>query len=260
MGMMALAGAIGGVGAGMEKNVEHNRELEKMDLEEARETRLRQFENEHADKRQDKGFSHEESMQDKGFTQQKDLQKGGFEHDESMQKSTFGQQDKTQKSTQEFTGSEGAKDRASREKVAGISAAARGAAASRSAAAKRWESKVVKSTTLDEKGLPTENEVISMVDKNTGRAYVQDGTKFFLQGSPKTRTVPGTGKDKRATQAPIKDAARSAVQRLIDNPDQADNFVRMYGYLPYEFFNGMGNNAGVYDATPPAATDDGTDE
>lgn len=255
MGMMALAGAIGGVGAGMEKNVQHNREVEKMDLEEAREMRLRQFENEHADKRQDKGFSHEEGMQEKGFGQQRELQKGGFAHEEGMQEKGFGQQDKTQKSTQDFTGSEGAKDRASREKIAGIGAAARAGAAKNSALAKRWESKVVKSTTMDEKGLPVENEVISMVDKNTGRSYVQDGTKFFLQGAPKTRTIPGTGKEQRATQAPIKDAARSEVEKLIQNPDQADNFVRLYGYLPYEFFNGMGNNAGTYDPNTSAGDD-----
>jgi hypothetical protein len=184
MGMMALAGAIGGLGAGMEKNVEHNREVEKMDLEEAREMRLRQFEAEQADKRQTAGFKHEEGMQEKGFGQQKELQKGGFAHEEGMQEKGFGQQKELQKGSQEFTGSEGAKDRASREKIAGISAAARAGAASRSAAAKRWESKVVKSTTMDEKGLPIENEVISMVDKNSGRSYVQDGTKFFLQGSP----------------------------------------------------------------------------
>lgn len=262
MGMMALAGAIGGVGAGVEKNVQHNRELEKMDLEEAREMRLRQFEAEHADKRQDKGFAHEEGMQEKGFGQQKELQKGGFTHEEGMQEKGFGQQKEMQQGLQKFTGAENEKNRKSREKIAGISAAARAGAASRSAAAKRWESKVVKSTSTDAKGIPTENEVLSVFDKRSARTYIQDGNKFFPQGAPKTRTVKGA--DGKTVEQPIRDAARSQIELLIKNPDQADNFVRTYGYLPYEFSSVWENSnpGAVYDDPTPvdSTEDDGTAE
>lgn len=224
MGMLALAGAIGGVGRGMEKNVEHNREVEMKELEEQREMRIRQFEAEQQNTRQEKGFTHEEGMQEKGFGQQKEMQSGA----------------------QKFTAGENEKERNSREKIAQTRADATRRSALSSQLAKRWESKVVKSTSVDAKGLPVENEVLSVFDKNSARTYIQEGNKFFPQGAPKTRPGPKDTKGNQ-TQQPIRDAARSEIDKLLQNPDQADNFVKTYGYIPFEFFNGMGNNAGVYD-------------
>lgn len=258
MGMLEVAGALGGIGKGIEKNVDFDRQKELMSLEEAREMRIRQFEAEQAAQRQSAGFEHEDKSQAKGFEQQKDLQTGGFKHEEGMQEKGFGQQEKLQKGQQTFEGGEKQKDRASREKIAGMAASAAAAKARNSAMAKRWESKVVKNTTTDAKGMPVEQDQLTVFDKSSGRAYVQQGNKFFQQGAPRSRTTPGAGKGQPAREEPIRDAARSEVQKLVENPDQADNFVKLYGYLPYEFFNGVGNNAGAYDptATPSSVEED----
>lgn len=260
MGMLEMAGALGGIGKGIEKNVDFERQKELMSLEEAREMRIRQFEAEQAAARQSAGFGHEEKMQEKGFGQQKELQKGGFEHEEGMQEKGFGQQEKMQKGQQTFESGERAKDRASREKIAGISANAKAAKDRASAMAKRWESKVVKRTTVDAKGLPTESDVLSVFDRSTARTYEQEGNKFFPQGAPRTRKTPGAGKEQPAREEPIRDAARSEIQKLIENPDQADNFVRLYGYLPYEFFNGAGSNAGTFSSSSDEGADTDADE
>jgi len=257
MGMLAVAGAIGGIGRGLEKNADEERKVEMQKLEEQREMRVRQFEAEQASKRQQADFGHEEKMQGSQQDFVKGQQESGFKHEEKMQGGEFGEREKLQKGTQTFEAGEHEKDRRSREKIAGMAASARANSARNSAMAKRWESKVVKQTTYDARGLPTgDTEALTLFDKSSGRAYVQTGDKFFPQGAPTTRKVkdPTTGKD---MDQPIRSAARSEVQKLIENPDQADNFVRTYGYLPYEFFNGLGNNAGTYE---PDTGSDETDD
>jgi len=240
MGMLALAGAIGGVGKGIETNAAAARDAQNKQLEEAREMRIRQFEAEEAAKRQQAGFSHDETMQTKAFG-----------HEDTSQEKTFGQQTKLQDSQQKFTGGENQKTRASNEKIAGIRAQAANARAKASAKGKRWESKVTKTTSIGANNMPIEQDVLSVFDKNSARTYLQEGDKFFPQGASKTIKVKGP--DGKITEQPIKNAARSQVELLLRNPDQADNFVRTYGYLPYEFFNGL-------DTSPEDAESTTTDE
>ena len=240
MGMLALAGAVGGVGKGIETNAAAARDAQNKQLEEAREMRLRQYEAEQAAKRQQAGFGHEESMQGKAFA-----------HEDTSQQKVFGQQTGLQEGQQKFTSSENQKTRASNEKIAGIRAQAANARARASAKGKRWESKVTKTTTIGANNMPIEQDVLSIFDKNSARTYLQEGDKFFPQGAPKTIKVKGA--DGKTTEQPIKNAARSQIELLLKNPDQADNFVRTYGYLPYEFFNGM-------DTAPAESTDTTTDE
>jgi len=260
MGMLEMAGAIGGIGRGIEKNVDYDRQKELMNLEEAREMRLRQFEAEQASKRQEAGFGHEEKMQSEQQGFAKGQQEKGFTHEEKMQGGEFGEREKLQKGTQTFESGEKQKDRASREKIAGIAANAATNKARNSALAKRWESKVVKQTTMGPDNVPTETEQLTLFDKSSGRAFIQQGNKFFPQGAPRTTKTPGTGKGQPATEKPIRDAAQSEIQKLKQNPDQADNFLRTYGYLPYEFFDGIGSNAGAYEPDTSASTPDDSDE
>lgn len=206
MGKLALWGAVGGAGKGMVENAEAQRKIDMAQIEEMREVRIRQLENEMATvrQRQSQEFQAGEGEKDRGFKKEETAAERHFRESQAGEE-------------REFKASEGSKDRASAERIAGMRAEAAGGSKKG-----RWDFSKVKETSMLEGGMPGEFEIPMVRDKKTGRQYLQRGDRFMLPGDePKS----------------VRRAARSEVDKLMQNPGQADNFLNTYRYLPIEFFS-----------------------
>lgn len=208
MGLIA-AGALGGLGKGITENAEATRVAQAKELENAREQAIREYEAGQASQRQQTGFTHEESMAEKEKATRKELQSG-------QQTFESGQGEEERK----FKGGEGEKERAKDIKVAEIQANARASAGGSKRG--RWQSKSITTTTTTPDGLPVQNSSLALFDAKTGRSYMQNGDRFFPQG---------------VESKSVRRAARSEITKLLKSPDQADNFLHTYNYLPIEFFS-----------------------
>ena len=68
----------------------------------------------------------------------------------------------------------------------------------------------------------------SVLQHRDGRQFVQVGDKFLPYDASKDE-VPDGGSVRRA--------AASEVDKLVQNPEQADNFLATYHYLPLQWFS-----------------------
>lgn len=201
---LAAWGALGGVGKGMEMNIQRKVEDRRSDLENAREMRLREYENEQKGKRQEAGFEHETGLQEKKGEQATGLQAQKAEHDITKMSRE-----------QAFEAEQAALDRAAEKEVAGIKATGK--------TGKGWKVGKQKSSEIDPEGGIRESEINVITDEGTGLTYIQKGRKFVPQDPDQS--------------VPVRQAPREAVQYLINNPNDANAFLEAYGYLPIEFMS-----------------------
>jgi len=240
VGNLALWGAVGGLGKGIEKNADAERSQQAAAAQHEREMAIRKFEAEEAAKRQGTGI-----------TAQKEMQTQELGAREKLQSTEIKAKQQSQSEEEKFKAGEGAKNRASAERIAGIRAEATKAGKGGTAKG-RWKLNTVKTDPYID---PNTNKIMPggvqyvLGDTNRGIQFVQDQDRFLLPGAdPKT----------------TKRAAASEVQKLMDNPDQADNFMAAYKYLPAQFIAAQTSRAnysaaGTADSAATAEPDD-TDE
>lgn len=208
MGALAKWGAIAGGAEGVQTNIAETRKRETADLDEQRETRLKQLEDKMRTMREERGYEQEEKMQDIKGQQATDLQKAGQEYKESEAERQ-----------RQFEAVQQDKELESKEKIAGIKG---GTAAS--AAYKRWEAKTTTQTRTAENGMPEQYDSVALFDKGSGRTYIQQGSRFIPQGT-----------DPKA----VRRAPREAIADLLSDPTKSDAFIEAYQYLPIEFFGAI---------------------
>lgn len=237
MGKLAMWGAIGGAAAGVQKNIDVQRKREDEAKAQEREMALRKFEAEEAAKRQQSGFGHEEKMQGGEFGEREKLQGQEIKARGELQ----GQEIKAKEK-------EGAANRASAERIAGIRA--RATMAGHTTGKARWGFVSQKTDPIiDAKtGQIIPGKVQHVLrDSNRGLSFVQSGDRFMLPD-----TDPAT----------TKHAAASEVRKLMEHPDQADNFLTTYKYLPLQFISSQtstanyGPNASFSQSEPATQVDD----
>jgi len=241
MGKLALWGAVGGIGAGMQRNIDEERKQQAAQQAHERDMAIRKFEAEEAAKRQSTGIEAQKGMQTEELGAREKMQGTEISARQKLQEQEIEAKQSEGGEERKFRGKEGAANRASAEKIAGIRASAVGA---RGAAGKsRWQFSSQKTdATID----PATGQVIPgkaqqvLRDTNKGLMFVASGDRFLLPD-----TDPAT--TRRAKPA--------AVQRLLENPDQADNFLAMYKYLPAQFI-ARENARANYVGPTQAPTDD----
>jgi len=239
MGKLALWGAVGGIGAGMQKNIEEQRKTEHEAEQHEREMAIRKYEAEEAAKRlstevgsREKVAGAEIASHEKVAGQEIGARKE-MQSEEITSKETEGEKER------KFKAGEGAANRATARDVAGIRAAATAARANAGKA--RWQFSSQKTdATIDPKTgdiIPGKAQQV-LRDTNRGLAFIASGDRFLLPD-----TDPAT----------TKRAAASEVRKLLENPDQADNFLAAYKYLPAQFIARENAKASYVGAQTPAA-------
>lgn len=217
MGKLAQWGALAGAAEGMEKNVEYARKESMSKLDEQREIRLKQLEDQMRTKQAERGYAHDEKIQGAKIDASKDIQSGDqtFKSAEAQLNRNFeaGQQEK---------------DLAAKKEIAGIQAGSKGT----TAAYKRWDAKTTTQTRTGESGIPEQYDSVALFDKGTGRTYMQQGSRFLPQGT-----------DPKA----VRRAPREAIADLLSDPTKADAFIEAYSYLPIEFFGAVQGQIGAQD-------------
>lgn len=209
MGGLAKWGAIAGGASGAQQNIEYARKKEMADLDEQRETRLKQLEDQMASQRQERGFQQQEKMQGMKGEQATKLQGGAQEF-----KSAEAEKQR------QFEAVQTDKELEAKKEVAGIQAGAKGS----SAGLKRWEAKTTTQTRTGQNGIPEQYDSVALFDKASGRTYIQQGSRFVPQGT-----------DPKA----VRRAPREAIADLLSNTSKADAFIEAYNYLPIEFFGAL---------------------
>lgn len=230
MGILAMAGALQGLGKGIQGEVANSREIDKEKRQEEKEIRLRQMEMDYQKSAEAQRQTFQSGQQDKLFGQQKQL----AEATQTRQEAVEGQ--KT--TSAEKIASEG---NASRERIAGVRAKASMAGKKFQS---RWQFVAVPGAAQIVNGEIT-NKPASLIlaDKASGKAWSQKGDKFLPQGvDEKTVKTPGKG----------------AVDFLMQNPDAADEFVAKYNYLPSKFIGQMQSQ--MTTSQTSKSTDEGDDE
>ncbi len=208
------AGVLGGIGQALSQLGADKRAERLAGLQYEREMALRKMEQEHQSS--ENKLSREATASEGSKNRQVDVGRLGLERDKL-----------------DTTVSEGAKDRASNERIAGTRAAAtRAAASARGGSKGRW---ITNKTANQDIKKGTMNEEIVLTDRDSGRTFKQVNSMFIPQG--------GTAPEKRAHP--------SEVAKLIANPGAADQFLKTYGYLPIEFYQST---------QAPASEPDTTDE
>lgn len=218
MGKLALWGAVGGLGKGIQTNIEDERKRQGEVEAHEREMALRRYEAEEAAQRQQTGIAAQEGLQTQEIASREKI--AGQEV--GARKELQGTEIKAKKE-------EGAANRASAERIAGIRA--RATMAARSTGKKRWDFAAQKTDpTIDPKsGEIVPGKVVNVLrDTNRGLTFVQSGNRFLLPDVDPTTT---------------KSAAASEVRKLLQNPEQADNFLATYKYLPAEFIASQSSSA-----------------
>lgn len=239
MGKLAMWGAIGGAAAGMQKNIDVQRKREDDAAANQREMALRKYEAEEAAKR----LQTSTSSQEKIAGQEIASREGIAGKELSSRKELQGEEIEAKKE-------EGAANRASAERIAGIRA--RATAAGRTTSKGRWNFVSQKTDpVIDSKtGEVVPGKVQQILrDTNRGIAFVQSGDRFVLPDVDPTST---------------KRAAASEVRKLLENPDQADNFLATYKYLPMQFIASQSSSANYgkdasFSQSEPVAQDDSDD-
>ena len=220
MGVLSRnAGVLGGIGDAMRQNSANKREERLAALQHERQQAIIKMQQE---------FSAGENQKQRDLT----VSEGG--KDRQVQVGGQMRTDDRAREERESREREGGKDRASREKIAGMNADARRAAAAGKGSNKRFTIKAV--TNADLKA-GTQTQDIVLTDNQSGRTFKQVNDIFLPQGA----------------QPPQKRAPGGAISALLDDPKRADEFIRFYGYLPIEFFNAANETGG-------ASADDVTDE
>lgn len=208
------AGVLGGIGQAISQLGADKRAERLAALQYDREIAIRRMENEHQSS--ENKLTRDQTASEGAKNRQVDVGKLGLERDKL-----------------DADVSEGAKNRASNEKIAGVRAAAtRDAAGARGANKKRWTVNKTANTDI-KKGTTTEDIVLT--DNNSGRTYKQLGGMFVPQGTAGTP----------------RQAARSEIAKLVSNPGAADQFLKTYGYLPLEAFGNNQSTAAGADETDP---------
>lgn len=241
MGKLALWSAVGGIGAGMQKNIDVARkEKEDKDREE-REFALHKFEAEEAAKRQQAGITSQEKISGQEIGSR-----------EKMTGQEIGSREKVAGQEIGAKKEEGAANRASAERIAGIRA--RATMSTHAGGKGRWNFVSQKTDPFID---PKTNQIMPgkvqnvLRDTNTGLSFVQSGDRFLLPDVDPAATKP---------------AASSEIRKLLQNPDQADNFLATYKYLPMQFVAAQsssanwGRNVSTTTSAPanPSADDDGS--
>lgn len=225
MGSLALAGAVAGAGKGMVENAEFEQKMQAQkaaaDYEQTRQEALERMRADNA--KEVEGMRAAGAMnvareQEKWHTQDVAT--------ETQAKASEGQKQR------EFLSKQGEANRENRKEIAQIKASA--AVAGRGGKApKTWTYHNITmpgSVGKDAQGNPMmiPGKQFSVLQHRDGRQFVQVGDKFMPYDASKDE-VPDAGSVRRA--------AASEVDKLVQNPDQADNFLATYHYLPMQWFS-----------------------
>lgn len=224
MGSLALAGAVEGAGRGLVANADIQQKVAAQkaaaDYETTRQMALERMRSENA--------------------QQIEQQRAGAQmgvaklqqqwHTEDVQKEVEAKASESSKQ-REFQGKENEANRQNRKDIATIRASAQiGARAGSAKPPKDWTFRnVTQQPSID----PVTKALVpgkqySVLQNRDGRQFVQAGDKFMPYDASMD-SVPDPGSVRRA--------ASSEVEKLVQNPDQADNFLATYHYLPMQWFS-----------------------
>ena len=222
MGKLAAAGAIAGLGKGLIEEAKNTRDDDRRSMDEARETRLRDLEQNYRVALASRREEFEATQQG-----QEVMAKA------AAYKEQLAGQQSLQTDSQRATAAEGAADRKSREKIAGMQASARSGSTSNRRA---WEKTLLPGTPTGEVDpntrMPILGEAAIAITSPTGQTYIQKGDKFFKQGSSTKEATRGP--NNTFTPGWRRASARN-LEELAKNPERADEFARVYGWLPESF-------------------------
>lgn len=215
MGLIAdNAGVLGGIGQALQTNSANKREERLMQMKMDREDAVAALE---------RDFKKGENQKDRDVTTSEGSKNRQVDVGRIMSAEDQAKADRASKE------SEGALDRKSAEKVAGIRATATAAGGR---AKKRFTTNKVAKESMKAGGEMSKTEDVVLTDNESGQTFQQVGDKFLPQGGQVR-----------------KEANQEALNHLRTNPDSADQFLQHYGYLP----------VGVF-ATGTAASDSTNDE
>lgn len=229
MGSLALAGAVAGAGKGLAEEAQFTQETQAKadaakaanDMETQRQTALERMRNDNANQIEDKRAGTQMAVAGK---QQ--------EWHEADVKAEIGSKEKEGSNQRAFLGKQGEANRQNRKDIATIRASA-SMAGKGGKAPKTWTFHNVAMQGSFSKD-PASGQTImipgkqfSVLQHRDGRQFVQVGDKFLPYDASKDE-IPKADSVRRASS--------SEVDKLVQNPDQADNFLSTYHYLPMPWF------------------------
>lgn len=233
MGMLRFAGALAGTGQGIVANAEFEKQMNALktqnDLAQARQEAIERLKGAQAESLQGKQIQGEkelESQREAGALKVGRLQVGGRIAQEQMH--------------EKFQGTQLAAQRATQLERERIRANARVTAADKAHQPRttkgRWQfHTVTMPTTMGPSGPTGGGSKMLLEDNQTGQQFVQVGDKFMPYDA---------SKDSVADAGSVRRAADSEVQKLIQNPQAAPQFLQTYHYLPMQWFSAAQGGAG----------------
>ena len=241
MGSLLLAGAVKGAGEGIAENAQLEQKMEAQkamaDYEQQRQMGLERMRNENA-----QAIESKRAQSQLGVAQLQEQWHTADVQQETEAKAAEGSKQR------EFLGKQGEANRQNRKDIAQIRASAQ--VESRQGAAKAPKTWSYRNITMPgSMGVdpvtkqPTiiPGKQFSVLQHRDGRQFVQVGDKFLPYDASKDQ-VPDGGDVARA--------ASSEVDKLVAHPEQADNFLATYHYLPMKWFSASQQKV---DQTPPPA-------
>ena len=250
MGKLALWGAVAGGAKGYQKELANREKREATAIDEARQARFAKMKMEHDEALAARGEQHDKDMA--GLKSDYTIKEIGArgESQQEVDQSRIGATTESQlevlDARNEHDASEGALDRASREKIAELGRSKPTAAAIE--AARRYKPGKTKTTRLNpDTGMEEIYEVPSLFDKESNLTYEQHGTDFYLPGAVPSREeiaarraaedqYASMSQQERATwnrnPENIRVASPENIQKLYDNPDRVAEFYDKFKFIP----------------------------
>lgn len=255
MGKLAAWGALAGLGKGMIANAEYQRKVDFAALEEAREMRLREYEQGELDRRETRRETFEtgrDTIRSKHDVLMEATRRANNRADERMRQRY---ESASRDDTQAFTAAENKKKRESDEAQTRMQVDAKKKTGDAGPHGPKFEKADFTVKTFDKSGIPKLESIRPGVfDKNSGARYAQDGDKLFLvdKDSALVTTLYDQRKEAEAQgktimvsqgprqprkEVPIRaEAGPRSIQNLIKHPEDAPAFLNTWGYLPVGWY------------------------
>lgn len=235
---LGTAGLIGGLGKGLvdlgTEKVRASNQERLLKLEEAREVRLQQLRTQGQLQVQQLQGEQQSALETKRTENDLKIEGVRGSNAAALEEKRQAGDAAIKEGDRKFQAEEGAKERASREKIAGMRANPNG----KNPPGGKFTTNTIMVTSEDENGNISQAETLAVT--RGGRTFVQLGTDFVPYSAGQN------------AKPPAKRADKGALQFLQKNPTQAEAFLERYGYLPARFITQLQGDAG----SAPATEDD----
>lgn len=231
MGGFVTAGALQGLGQGIQSEVANTRRLEQRDFDAAREQKLRELEMKFRTSEREAGQEFQSSERNKGFEQQTRLEGQKASSSMNIEKSKETQQE-----------AENALERENRLAIQRLKN--EGTADNKTTKSRYQFGRTPASSGIDPKtgALTTTPAQVMLSDTSNGQTFIQAGREIMgpdpADPTGKTQKVIGFENNFYPPNVDPKNTRRAtpeAIQALVKRPQLSDFFLQKYGYLPGAF-------------------------